>query len=573
MLLFPPQNVGESVNTPQRGILMNEMITVNIIGTGEVSTLRGISLFELSEKHGDTRHRPALVAKVNNELQDLARPVLYDSEIEFLDITDPQGYRAYQRGVSFLMVYAAKQVLGKKARVVIAHSVNKNLYCELPEFENLTEVQLSEIEQVMRNTVEKDLPIEKHTMPKEIALRNCEEFGFQDKISLLKYRTNMNFSFYKLDWLYNYFYGEMPPRTGRLGQFKLVKRTRGFMLQFPDAASNFEFVDLAPENRLTEVFAESNRWMRIMKADTVGALNDKLCQQGDGEIIRVAEALHEKKIAALADQIMHEHRPIVLIAGPSSSGKTTFASRLGVQLRVNGAIPHVISLDNYYLNRDECPRDEFGNYDFETIDAIDTAQIVKDLNGLLSGESVEIPSFNFYTGRREYKGNIFKLSSSDVLILEGIHGLNERVGGDVPASDKFKIFISALTQINIDDHNRIPTTDARLMRRMVRDYLFRGSSAAKTLDMWPRVLQGERKYIYPNQERADSFFNSALVYEMCVLKQYAEPLLFGISPDEPQYTEARRLIKFLSSFLGVPSETIPPNSILREFVGGSCFHH
>jgi uridine kinase len=553
---------------------MKDKININILGVGNVNVPQGTSLFELSEKYASSFERPALVGKIDGELHDLSRTVLYDSNVEFLDITNPQGYRAYQRGVSFLMVYAAKEVLGKKARVVISHSVNKNYCCEFPELEGgITTELIAKIEKVMRDTAAKDLPIEKHTMPKELALRICEEAGLNDKIALLKYRHNKTFSFYKLDWLYNYFYGEMPPLTGRLSEFKLVKRTNGFMLQFPDAAQNYELLELAPENKLSEVFSESNKWMRIMKADTVGALNDILCKNGNGEIIRVAEALQEKKIVLLADQIMQERRPIVLIAGPSSSGKTTFASRLAVQLRVNGAIPHVISLDNYYLNREDCPRDENGNYDFETIDAIDTAQITRDLKAMLGGERVEIPSFNFYTGRREYKGNSLKLSRADVLILEGIHGLNERIGGDVPRADKFKIFISALTQINIDDHNRIPTTDARLMRRMVRDYLFRGASASTTLDMWPRVLLGEIKYIYPCQEHADAFFNSALVYEMCVLKQYAEPLLFGINPDSPQYTEARRLIKFVSSFLGVPSEKIPPNSIMREFVGGSCFQH
>ncbi|MDR0271967.1 MAG: nucleoside kinase [Clostridiales bacterium] len=550
-----------------------EKIKINIVGVGEVEALSGVTLLELSEKYAAGRSRPVLLAKVGGELYDLSRQVHFDNtRVEFLDITDPQGYRVYQRGVSFLMIYAAKTVFGKKARVVISHSINKNYYCELPELEDgISAEQLAEIENIMRETCEKDLAIEKHTMPKEHANRMCEETGLYDKISLLKYRHNKTFSFYKLDWFYNYFYGEMPPRTGCLCQFKLVKRKRGFMLQFLDAAQNYEFVELAPENRLSEVFAESNTWMRIMKADTVGALNDKLCCQGNGEIIRVAEALHEKKIVALADQIMQEARPIVLIAGPSSSGKTTFASRLAVQLRVNGAIPHVISLDNYYFNREDCPKDEFGNYDFETIDAIDTAQITEDLKNLINGECVEIPHFNFYTGRREYKGNFLKLVKNNVLILEGIHGLNEKISGDVPRTDKFKIFISALTQINIDDHNRIPTTDARFVRRMVRDFLFRGAPAATTIDMWPRVLHGEIKYILPCQDHADAFFNSALVYEMSVLKQYAEPLLFGITPDDPQYTEARRLIKFLSSFLGVPSETIPPNSILREFVGGSCF--
>ncbi|MCL2356516.1 MAG: nucleoside kinase [Defluviitaleaceae bacterium] len=547
-------------------------IKINIAGVGEVAATRGTSLFEISEKYADKRERPALIAKMNNELHDLSRPVLYDSNIEFLDITSSQGYRAYQRGVSFLMVYAAKIVFGAKARVVIAHSINKNLCCEMPEFE-LTEEKIAEIEAVMRDVVARDLPIEKTAMPKELALRTCEELGLHDKISLLKYRHNQTFSFYKLDRMYNYFYGEMPPRTGRLSEFKLSKRTRGFVLQFPSASQNYEFTELAPEGRLSEVFAEANRWARIMKTDTVGALNDKLCARGNGEIIRIAEALHEKKIALLADRITQEHRPIVLIAGPSSSGKTTFATRLGIQLNVTGATPHVISLDNYYRNREDCPKDANGNYDFETIDALDTAQITADLKALLAGESVEIPSFNFYSGRREYKGNFIKLSDTDVLILEGIHGLNDRIGGDISPNDKFKIFISSLTQINIDDHNRIPTTDARLMRRMVRDFLFRGASAETTLDMWPRVLLGEIKYIYPCQDNADAFFNSALVYEMCVLKQYAEPLLFNIAPSSPHYPEARRLIKFLSAFLGVPGETIPSNSIMREFVGGSCFAH
>jgi uridine kinase len=298
-----------------------------------------------------------------------------------------------------------------------------------------------------------------------------------------------------------------------------------------------------------------------------------MCQDGSDEIIRVAEALHEKKVAMLADQIMSEHRTIVLIAGPTSSGKTSLAHRLGVQLRVNGAIPHIMSLDNYYLNRDLCPRDEFGNYDLETIRAIDTDLITQDLTKLLKGEEVNLPTFNFLTGRREYKGNKLKFNPRDVLIMEGIHGLNELTSEGVPDSDKYKIFISALTQINIDDHNRIPTSDTRLLRRIVRDFRTRGSTAAQTISMWPSVQRGEAKYIYPCQEFADAFFNSALVYEMGVLKQYAEPLLFGIQQSEPEYTEARRLIKFLSSFLSVPSETIPQNSILREFVGGSSFYH
>jgi len=554
---------------------MKNEINLNIAGAGQATVPIGTTLLELSQSYAHTKPWPILVATVDNELQDLSRPLLFDASVEFLDLSDPNGYRTYQRGVSFLMVYAAKTVLGKKARVVIAHSINKNYYCELPDHPEPTEELLEKIEAVMRQAVTKDIPIDKHTMPKEAALGLAEEFDLQDKQRLLKYRHNKSVSFYKLDWFYNYFYGEMAPSTGCLNQFKLVKRSRGFMLQFPDAQLGYELAELTPNCKVSEVFEEANHWARIVNADTVGALNDNLCRIGSGMIIRIAEALHEKKVALLADRIVNEHRPIVLIAGPTSSGKTTFAARLSTQLRAAGAVPHVIGLDNYYHNRGDAkiPRDEDGNEDYETIKAIDTALITKHLQALLQGEQVEIPTFNFLTGKREYKGRYLRLNPKDVLMLEGIHGLNEEISEGVPANDKFKIFISALTQINIDDHNRIPTTDTRLVRRIVRDFQYRGTSAAETIARWPSVLRGEAKYIYPYQEEADAFFNSALVYEMCVLKQYAEPLLFDITQDTPQYTEARRLIKFLSSFLCMPSENIPVNSILREFVGGSCFSH
>jgi len=555
---------------------MNEQITIAIQGTGTTTIPKGTSLLDLSKSHSHTKTWPILVATVDHELQDLTRKLLFDSSVQFLDVSDPNGFRAYQRSVSFLMVYAAKTILGKKARVVIGHSINKNYYCELPEHsEPITDELLEKIEAVMRKTVERDLPIEKHTLPKEAALKLADEFGLYDKQRLLKYRHNLTVSFYKLDWFYNYFYGEMAPSTGCLNQFKLVKQSKGFMLQFPDASQGYELSELTPRHKVSEVFEEASEWARIINADTVGALNDKLCQHGNGMIIRVAEAFHEKKTAFLADRIINEQRPIVLIAGPTSSGKTTFAARLSTQLRAIGAVPHVIGLDNYYHNRGDgrIPKDEYGNEDYETIRAIDTEQITKDLQALLRGERVEIPTFNFLTGKREYKGRFLELALGDVLILEGIHGLNELISEGVPAEHKFKIFISALTQINIDDHNRIPTTDTRLVRRIVRDFQSRGTTAVDTIARWPSVLRGEAKYIYPHQEEADAFFNSALIYEMCVLKQYAEPLLFDITPDMPQYTEARRLIKFLSSFLCMPSENIPANSILREFVGGSCFSH
>ena len=557
---------------------MGEKIKIKVVGHGVCEVEQGTTLQTLSERYRFTR--PILLANVDNHLKELFNPLQYDCTVKFLDISDANGYRVYQRSVSFLMIYAAKTILAKhgksqkETRIVIAHSINKNYYCEFPEInEPITAELLSEIESTMREAVEKKLPIEKLSLPLETGQKIVAEMGMDDKVELLKYRRTSSINFYKLDGFYDYFHGPMAPNTGCLQSFKLVKRSNGFLLQFPAASHDYELTEAAPNTKISEVFEDSNQWARILKIDTVGYLNSKLCNTGIGDVIRVTEGLHEKKTAYLADQIIHDHKKIVLIAGPTSSGKTTFASRLAVQLRVNGVQPYVISLDNYYLNREDTPKDADGKYDLETIKAIDVPQINKDLNSLLKGETVQLPSFNFLTGQREYKGNYLTLKPDDVLIMEGIHGLNGAIGEGISRKDTFRIFISALTQLNIDDHNRIPTTDTRLVRRIVRDHHFRGYSADRTIDMWPSVMRGEGKYIFPFQEEADAFFNSALIYEMCVLKQFAEPLLFGIDSDHPSYTEAKRLIKFLDGFLGVSSEFVPVNSILREFVGGSCFSH
>jgi uridine kinase len=470
------------------------------------------------------------------------------------------------------MIYAAKLVLGRKTRIVIEHSINKNYYCETPELGmEVSESLLDQIESEMLKAAEKDYPIEKFSLPLDDAIKRAAEFELFDKIDILKYRRTSNVNFYKLDWFYDYFYGQMLPSTGYLKSFKLIKKSKGFMLQFPSAANDYEIAEMSPNNKISEVFEESNEWAHILKVDTVGQLNSLICNGGVGDIIRVNEALHEKKIAYLADKIHQLNKTIVLIAGPSSSGKTTFAQRLCIQLRVNGLKPIVISLDNYFWDREITPRDASGNYDFESLDAIDLNQINADLDALLKGKAVSMPSFNFTEGKREYKGKPLSLGNDDVLVIEGIHGLNEKVTELIPKQRKFKIFASALTQVNIDDHNRIPTTDTRLIRRLVRDHKYRGADARTTIAMWPSVLRGENKYIFPFQEEADAFFNSALVYEMCILKQFAEPLLFNIDKSYREYTEAMRLIKFLDSFLGVSSELVADNSILREFIGGSCF--
>jgi uridine kinase len=483
------------------------------------------------------------------------------------------------------MIYAVKCVLGRQMRVVLTHSLNKNYYWELPDYGRpITDELLGEIETIMRITADQKLTIERYSLPLEAAIREAEAHGLRDKARLLKYSRTSTAYFYKLDWFFDYLFGQMAPDTGHVRQFNLIKRSNGFVLQFPainrivlkgeqeTGSLDSELVGTLPNiEKITEVLNESKQWARILKVDTVGALNDQFCATGSGQIIRTAEALHEKKTGYLADSIVNGKKRIVLIAGPSSSGKTTFAYRLATQLRVVGVTPHILSLDNYYLNRVDIPKDENGDYDFETIDALDTLLIESHLVSLLNGETVKIPTLNFLTGVREYKGNTLTLRENDVLIMEGIHGLNERISASISRADKFKIFISALTQLNIDDHNRIPTTDTRLLRRIVRDYQFRGYSAGQTIAIWPSVQRGENKYIFPYQEEADGFFNSALVYELCVLKQYAEPLLFGVSPDTYEYTEARRLIKFLDCFIGISSENVPKNSILREFLGGSCY--
>jgi len=545
-------------------------ITVNIKGYGAVTVPLNTSLLDISKLLGEREH-PFLIATVNHKLQDLSVPLTISCDAEFLDITDPNGYRAYQRSASFLMIYAAKTALGKKARIVIEHSLNKNYYCELQEDITVTDELLEQIEGVMAEAASHDIEFERLTLPLEEAVEIAEEFGMRDKVSLLKYRRTSSVNLYKLNWFYDYFYGQMLPSAGYVKNFKLEKRGKGFILHFPSAASGYQISEASPSDKLFDIFRESNEWAHILKVDTVGALNDILSTGGIGDIMRVSEALHEKKIAYLADRIFQEKKSIVLIAGPSSSGKTTFANRLCVQLRVNGLRPSLISLDNYFVDRRLCPKDSEGNYDFETPEAIDIQLINENLSALLRGEQVELPDFNFIIGKREYNGRFMKLSPNDVLVIEGIHGLNERISAQVPHERKFKIFVSALTQINIDDHNRIPTTDTRLIRRIVRDYRTRGADTAHSIRIWPSVLRGENINIFPFQEEADCFFNSALVYEMCVLKQFAEPLLFNVSRSDPEYTEAQRLVKFLDSFLGVSSEHVANNSILREFIGGGCF--
>jgi uridine kinase len=520
---------------------------------------------ELSKTAGDN----FLLAKVNNELKELHRPLEQEAETEFLDIGDPNGFRVYQRAASFITIAAAKEVLGEKTRVIVEHSINKNYYCEIPEA-IITDELLREIQDKAFRMRDANLPIEKFSLPIEKAKELCERFGLYDKLDILKFRRTSYVSFYKLGWFYDYFYGMLPPFAGLIKLFKLEKQNDGFLIRFPDQKNPEKLRKLRPMEKISSVFLESAQWNRILNVDTVGSLNSRICEGKLNTIIRVAEALHEKKIAAIADQIYAGKKRIVLIAGPSSSGKTTFAHRLCIQIKVTGLRAQIISMDDYFKSQESRPTAENSDeFDFESLEALDYELLANDLERLSAGEAVNIPHFNFTTGKREDKGRYITLDENDVLIVEGLHGLNDAISANL--KDKFKIFISALTQLNVDDHNRIPTTDTRLLRRVTRDSRYRKTDAAATIKMWPNVVKGEAENIFPYQERADAIFNSALVYELCVLKQFVEPELFAVPKSMPEYAEAKRLVKFLDSFLGVASEEVPQNSLIREFIGGSCF--
>ncbi len=530
------------------------------------------TLLSISQKYLHGHKHPILLARVNNALEELHKTLVKDSVVEFLDLRSPFGFRAYQRSLVFLLLYAIEEIISPKTRVIIGHSIKKNYYCEIEkEGFKLTEDILGKIEAKMKELVKQDLPIEKFSFSLDKAKEIIHNLGLMNKEQIINYRRTSSVNFYKLNWYYNYFYGPMVPSTGCLTLFKLHLLNEGFVLQFPEADECFKLPPLLTQRKISEVITESKHWAKILGVDTVGSLNDSICQGLTQEIIKTTEALHEKKIAEIADAICRQQKPIVLIAGPSSSGKTTFAKRLSIALRVNGVKSYVLSLDDYFLGTKYYPLDEFGNPDYEHLLSLDIDQINEDLENLLNGKTVQLPKFDFKNDKAGLSGTFLTLNKGSVLILEGIHALNNALTPRISMDFKFKIFISALTQLNVDDHNRIPTSDTRLIRRIVRDSLYRKINAKKSISLWRNVAKGENENIFPYQEEADAFFNSALIYELSVLKQYAEPLLFRIKQSEDEYTEARRLIKFLDSFLVMSPDGIPSNSIIREFIGGSSF--
>lgn len=546
---------------------------VNVMGK-EIQLTEGMTFGMLAKEFQGEFPSAILVAKQGNALKELDYEIKEADDITFLDITSEEGMRVYHRGVSFLLVKAARDMLGTQAHVVIEHSLRGNLYCEIraPKTE-ITADLLEQLQAKMQAYVAADLPIRKKTFRKDRAIALVKAQGMADKAELFRFRRASNINLYELDGFYDYFYGYMPPSAGALGLFGLTTYENGFLLRFPDPKNPQALLPLQLPEKIGGVFLEQMRWSQLMGVSNVAELNQTIVRGEFGDLVRINEALHEKKIAEIADRI-HQRMDtvkVVLIAGPSSSGKTSFMNRLCIQLRALGVKPHKISLDDYFLNREDTPLDADGKKNFEVIEALDLKQLNSDLKKIIAGERVELPYYNFITGKREYNGNFVQLDEGELLVMEGIHGLNDRLTAEIPAEYKFKIFISAITQLNIDDHNRISTSDSRLIRRIVRDFQFRGRDARKTIETWNEVRQGEEDNIFPFQENADAVFNSASLYELSVLKQYAEPQLFAIEPAMPEYATAKRLIKFLGYFLAQPGMEIPNNSLIKEFVGGSCF--
>lgn len=546
---------------------------VNVMGK-EIQLTEGMTFGMLAKEFQGEFPSAILVAKQGNALKELDYEIKEADDITFLDITSEEGMRVYHRGVSFLLVKAARDMLGTQAHVVIEHSLRGNLYCEIraPKTE-ITADLLEQLQAKMQAYVAADLPIRKKTFRKDRAIALVKAQGMADKAELFRFRRASNINLYELDGFYDYFYGYMPPSAGALGLFGLTAYENGFLLRFPDPKNPQTLLPLQLPEKIGGVFLEQMRWSQLMGVSNVAELNQTIVRGEFGDLVRINEALHEKKIAEIADRI-HQRMDtvkVVLIAGPSSSGKTSFMNRLCIQLRALGVKPHKISLDDYFLNREDTPLDADGKKNFEVIEALDLKQLNSDLKKIIAGERVELPYYNFITGKREYNGNFVQLDEGELLVMEGIHGLNDRLTAEIPAEYKFKIFISAITQLNIDDHNRISTSDSRLIRRIVRDFQFRGRDARKTIETWNEVRQGEEDNIFPFQENADAVFNSASLYELSVLKQYAEPQLFAIEPAMPEYATAKRLIKFLGYFLAQPGMEIPNNSLIKEFVGGSCF--
>ena len=517
---------------------------------------------------------PVILVMVNGKLRELQKRLKSDCTLEFVTTKDHIGFETYKRSVCLVLLRAIYDVAGRENvdKVMIHYSVGNGYYFTMEGKAALDQDFLDKVKVQMHKLADECTPIGKRSVNTDEAVALFHRHRMYDKEKLFRFRRVSKVNIYNIGYYDDYFYGYMADHAGYVQYFDLKLYDEGFVLELPERKNPSVIPPFQPQDKIFHVQKESQEWAEKMDISYVGDLNDRITKEGISNILLVQEALQEAKISDIAQRIVSEgNKKFIMIAGPSSSGKTSFSHRLSIQLTAHGMKPHPIGVDNYFKNREDTPFDEFGEKNYECLEAIDVEQFNKDMLALLNGERVELPVFNFKTGLREYKGDFLQLGKDDVLVIEGIHGLNDKLSYALPAESKFKIYISALTQLNIDEHNRIPTTDGRLIRRIVRDARTRGTSAKETIARWPSVRRGEEANIFPYQEEADVMFNSALVYELACLKVYAEPLLFGIDKSEPEYLEAKRLLKFLDYFISVPCEDIPHNSLLREFVGGSCF--
>lgn len=553
---------------------VRKMITVKINGE-ERQYPQGATYEDVANDYQQEYENLIALAARDGKIRELFKKLTRDCEVTFFTLKDDVGNKTYVRSATMLFLKAVFDVCGREAAQScrVEFAIGNGSYISPKGKINATEENAAKIRNRMLELVEAKTPFLKRSYSLDNAMELFRKEGMKDKEKLFRYRRGSFVNIYEMDGYYDYYYGYMLPNAGYVKWFDVIAYEDGFMLLLPDKKDPTHVKPFQERKLLFRTLKESEEWGKEIGIETVGDLNDQICRGSLSELILVQEAQQERKIGEIAKSIVDRGGvKFVMIAGPSSSGKTSFSHRLSIQLKTLGKTPHPIALDDYFVNREFTPRDENGDYNFECLEAIDVKQFNDDMCRLLAGERVELPSFNFKTGKREYKGNFKQLGPDDILVIEGIHGLNEKTSYALPEESKYKIYISALTNINIDEHNRIPTTDGRLLRRMVRDARTRGADARRTIDMWASVRRGEEQNIFPFQEDADAMFNSVLIYELAVLKQFAEPLLFQIDKGEPEYYEAKRLLKFLEYFLGVTSESLPNNSLCREFVGGSCFN-
>lgn len=508
----------------------------------------------------------------NGKMQELNKKLERDGAIRVITTKDPAGHSAYCRTAIMMLVRAWKETVGADSHLKVEFTLGNAFYLSILGDTTISPELVENLNACMQKMQEKNLPIIKKTYPIDDAIALFHHQGMTDKEKLFRYRNSSTINVYCLDGYYDYFYGYMLPSTGYVRYFDVLAYRNGLLLNLPDADEPNVLKPFTDQEKIYDQLMLSTRWGELVNISTVGDLNDRICEGNISDMILVQEALQERRIGDIARDI-HDRRNVrfVLIAGPSSSGKTTFAHRLSIQLRSFGLHPHIMSMDNWFVNRDKTPVDIDGNYNYDVLEAVDLQLFNENLTDLLEGKEVELPTFDFKTGRRKYDGTKMQMGPEDILIIEGIHGLNPKSTEAIPEESKYKIYTSALTSLNIDAHNRIPTSDTRLLRRIVRDNRTRGKSAKMTIREWKQVRDGEEKYIFPFQNNVDAVFNSVLIYEQAVLKQFAEPLLYSIRKDEPEYYEAKRLLKFLDYFVGVDTAMVPANSICREFVGGGCF--